>query len=233
MLDIAILLYEGITALDAVGPYEVLARLPEARIQFVAKDMGPKLTDSGVLTLVPHYRLSDVPRPHVILVPGALTGFRAVMTDGPTLEWLAAAHATSLWTTSVCSGSLILGAAGLLKGLRATTHWMVMDYLAPFGAVPTPERVVRDGKVITAAGVSAGIDMALHLVREIEGEEFARAAQLMIEYDPQPPFDSGSTRTASHEVVEAARRGLLREATSSRGAGVGPASEGGQPRLRT
>lgn len=211
-MDIAILLYEGVTALDAVGPYEVLARLPEAKIHFVAKDLEPKHSDSGFLTFVPHYRLSDIPHPHIILIPGALTGFRSVMADKIILEWLVTAHQTSQWTTSVCSGSLILGAAGLLRGLKATTHWMAMNYLAELGAEPTAERVVQQGKIITAAGVSAGIDMALHLVKEISGEDFAQAAQLMIEYDPQPPFNSGSPRNASEATIETAKHHLLQEA---------------------
>lgn len=177
-MDIAILLYEGVTVLDAVGPYEVLARLPDARIHFVAKDLEPKHSDSGFLTLLPHYQLSDVPHPDVILIPGALTGFRPVLKDRSILDWLVKAHESSQWTTSVCSGSLVLGAAGLLRGLKATTHWMVIDYLAEFGAEPTSERVVQQGKVITAAGVSAGIDMALHLVREIAGESSLKPPNL-------------------------------------------------------
>lgn len=215
-MEIAILLYEGVTPLDAVGPYEVLARLPEAKICFVAKDLEPKRSDSGYLTFLPHYQLAEVPSPHVILVPGSSAAFRSVIKDKVILDWLAAAHASSQWTTSVCSGSLILGAAGLLRGLNATTHWMVMNYLAEFGAEPTSERIVRQGKVITAAGVSAGIDMALHLVKEIAGEEFAQAAQLMIEYDPQPPFNSGSPRTASEKVIETATKHLAREAAAQK-----------------
>ena len=210
-MDIAILLYEGVTALDAVGPCEVLARLPEAKIHFVAKDLEPKRNDLGYLTLFPHYQLLDVPHPHVILVPGSSAAFRSVVTDKVILDWLVTAHASSQWTTSVCTGSLILGAAGLLRGLKATTHWMVMNYLAEFGAEPTSERVVQQGKVITAAGVSAGIDMALHLVKNIAGEEFAQAAQLMIEYDPKPPFNSGSPRNASEKTIETAKHHLARE----------------------
>lgn len=211
-MDIAILLYEGVTALDAVGPYEVLARLPDARIRFVAKDLQPKRNDSGNLTLLPRYRLADVPRPDIILIPGALVAFRSAMRDRVILDWLVTAHASSQWTTSVCTGSLILGAAGLLRGVKATTHWMAMNYLADVGAEPTTERIVQQGKIITSAGVASGIDMALHLVRQVAGEEFAQAAQLMIEYDPQPPFSSGSPRKASKKTIELARHNLAREA---------------------
>ena len=215
-MDIAILLYEGVTALDAIGPYEVLARLPEAKIHFVAKDLAPKRNDLGWLTFLPHQTLSDITRPDVILIPGALSSFRSVMSDRKILEWLVAAHSSSQWTTSVCTGSLILGAAGLLRGLKATTHWMAMDYLKDLGAEPTAERVVQQGKIITSAGVAAGIDMALHLTKEIAGEEFAQAAQLMIEYDPQPPFTSGSIKKASDPVIKIARKNLTREAALQR-----------------
>lgn len=215
-MDIAILLYDGVTALDAIGPYEVLARLPEAKIHFVAKDLAPKRNDLGWLTLLPHYTLEDVTQPDVILIPGASASFHSVMSDKTILEWLVAAHSFSQWTTSVCTGSLILGAAGLLHGLKATTHWMAMDYLRNVGAEPTSERVVKQGKIITSAGVAAGIDMALYLVKEIAGEEFAQAAQLMIEYDPKPPFTSGTIKNASERVIKIATNNLTREAALQR-----------------
>jgi len=204
-MQIAILLFDRLTALDAVGPYEVLSRLPGADTRFVAVEPGPKQTDNGVLALVADHATADVPSPDVLVVPGGTTGVEVSMNDDRTLDWLRAAHETSTWTTSVCTGSLILGAAGILKGLKATTHWAAMERLRQFGAEPTSERVVRQGKVITAAGVSSGIDMALTLAAEIAGPDIAQAIQLGIEYDPQPPFDSGSPQKAKPEIVDALR----------------------------
>jgi putative intracellular protease/amidase len=201
---IAIPIFEKITALDAVGPYEVLSRLPDAEVVFAAQTPGPKRTENGVLALTADAALSDVPDPEVIVVPGGF-GTRALMTDEAMLSWLRSAHATSTWTTSVCTGSLLLAAAGLLDGLRATTHWLELETLRQFGAEPVSERVVVQGKVITAAGVSSGIDMALTLAAAIAGDEIAQAIQLGIEYDPQPPFDSGSVAKAPPEIVELVR----------------------------
>jgi transcriptional regulator GlxA family with amidase domain len=144
------------------------------------------------------------------MVPGGF-GTRALMTPNPLLDWIRAAHQTSQWTTSVCTGSLLLGAAGLLRGLEATTHWTVLDQLAALGARPTSRRVVEQGKIVTAAGVSAGIDMALTLAARIAGDEVAQAIQLGIEYDPQPPFDAGSPDKAPRAIVES-----LRERTRAR-----------------
>src|SRR5215475_10207000 len=152
VMDIAIPLFEGITALDAVGPYEVLARLPGARVRFVATTPGAYRTDNRQLALVADEPLSAVPRPEIIMVPGGF-GTRALLTPNPLLDWIREAHMTSQWTTSVCTGSLLLGAAGVLRGLEATTHWAAMDQLAAFGATPTSRRVVEQGKVVTAAGV--------------------------------------------------------------------------------
>jgi putative intracellular protease/amidase len=209
-MNVAILLYEGLTALDAIGPYEVLILLPEARVQFVAKQAGAVRTDSGALALVADYSFADVASADVVVVPGSSNSTRAAMEDQATLEWLRAIHETTQWTTSVCSGALILAAAGLLKGLKATTHWVALENLRAFGAEPVQERVVRQGKIVTAAGVSAGIDMALYLAGEIAGAEVAQTIQLIIEYDPQPPFDAGSTAKAPTVVVEAARREMMR-----------------------
>jgi putative intracellular protease/amidase len=203
-MDVAIPIFEGITALDAIGPYEVLSRLPGAQVRFVALEPGPVRTENGMLGLTADGALSDVPHPDVIVFPGGF-GTRALLTDERVLGWLRAAHETSEWTTSVCTGSLVLAAAGLLNGLEATTHWLLMDKLRELGATPVERRVVEQGKVITAAGVSSGIDMALTLAARIAGEEMARAIQLAIEYDPEPPFDSGSTVKASPEVVQLAR----------------------------
>ncbi len=203
-MDIAILIYDRFTALDAVGPYEVLSRLPDARVTFVAERPGPKRTDTGRVALTADASIADMPAPDIVLVPGG-PGQSALMDDGPVHDWLRGAHETSTWTTSVCTGSLILAAAGLLQGRRATTHWAAMQELGSLGAEAVTERVVFDGKIVTAAGVSAGIDMALALAARIAGDELAQAIQLGIEYDPQPPFDAGSPAKAPAAIVEAVR----------------------------
>jgi transcriptional regulator GlxA family with amidase domain len=205
-MDIAIPIFESITALDAIGPYEVLSRLPGARVRFVALAPGTYRTDNK-LGLVADEALSAIPHPEIVLVPGGF-GTRALMTEPRLLDWLRAAHETSRWTTSVCTGSLLLAAAGILRGLEATTHWASLERLAEFGARPVQRRVVEQGKVITAAGVSAGIDMALTLAARVAGDEVAQAIQLGIEYDPQPPFSAGSPRTAPPQIVERARQRL-------------------------
>jgi putative intracellular protease/amidase len=215
-MEIAILLFDRLTALDAIGPYEVLSRIPEAAVKFAAKEPGPKRTDRGSLALTADYRIDQVSRPDIIVVPGG-PGQTALMDDEPVLNWIRQAHATSRWTTSVCTGSLILGAAGLLKGLKATSHWLAYDVLRSLGAEPAPERVVIEGKIITAAGVSAGIDMALTLVARECGEEIAKSIQLSIEYDPQPPFDAGSPGKAPAELVEHLRSRSRFNRNSSQG----------------
>lgn len=211
-MKIAILLYEGVTALDAIGPYEVLSRIPDVSVHFVAKAVGPIVTDTGMLTLLPELALKEMPRPDVLVIPGAIDGFRTVMADEEILGWIRSVHNTTAWTTSVCTGSLILGAAGILNGLEATTHWVASPALGLFGAKSTARRVVRQGKVITAAGVSAGIDMALGLAAELAGRETAEAIQLMLEYDPQPPFDTGAPHKAPRPVVRQAKN-LLKAGT--------------------
>jgi transcriptional regulator GlxA family with amidase domain len=203
-VKIAILIFDRLTALDAVGPYEVLSRLPGAELSFVAKEPGPKRTDTDRLALSADLAIADVPDPDIVLVPGG-EGNRPLMRDAEILDWLRTAHQATTWTTSVCTGALVLGAAGILDGLRATTHWAFRDVLTEFGAEPVAERVVTDGKVITAAGVSAGIDMALQLAAYDVGEEFAQAVQLGIEYDPDPPFDTGSPEKAPPDLVERVR----------------------------
>jgi putative intracellular protease/amidase len=206
---ITIPLFDRFTALDAVGPYEVLSRLPGAEVVFVAEQAGPVRTDTRALTLVADRALADVDACDVVVVPGG-PGTREMLEPQPLHDWLRAIDATTQWTTSVCTGALLLGAAGLLDGLEATTHWSAFDTLASLGARPTERRVVPQGKVVTAAGVSAGIDMALWLAAQIAGDEVAKAIQLGIEYDPQPPFDSGSIAKASPETKE-----LVRLATAS------------------
>jgi transcriptional regulator GlxA family with amidase domain len=203
-MDIAIPIFDRLTALDAVGPYEVLSRMPGWTVTFVAAEPGPKRTETRMLALVADRALEDLPEPEVIVVPGGY-GTRELMDDERLLGWLRHAHEHSKWTTSVCTGSLLLGAAGILDGLEATTHWTALDQLAGLGATPVQRRVVEQGKVITAAGVSAGIDMALTLVDRIAGPELAQAIQLGIEYDPQPPFDSGSIAKAPAAIVDMVR----------------------------
>jgi putative intracellular protease/amidase len=207
-MDIAILIYERFTALDAVGPYEVLSRLPGARVTFVAEHARvgglPVSTDTGQLALLADATLDQLAHPEIVVVPGG-PGQSALMDDGPVHAWLRAADATSDWTASVCTGSLILGAAGLLAGKRATSNWQALDELRALGVEVVPERVVFDGKIVTSAGVSAGIDMALALAARVAGEQVAQAIQLGIEYDPQPPFDAGSPAKAPAEIVEAVR----------------------------
>jgi transcriptional regulator GlxA family with amidase domain len=203
-MDVAIPIFDRLTALDAVGPYEVLSRMPGWTVTFIAAEPGPKRTETQMLALVADRSLDDLPEPEVIVVPGGF-GTRQLMTDGRMLDWLRHAHEHSQWTTSVCTGSLLLGAAGILDGLEATTHWMMLDQLEELGATPVSRRVVEQGKVITAAGVSSGIDMALTLVARIAGPDLAEGIQLGIEYDPEPPFDSGSTAKARPEIVEMVR----------------------------
>ncbi|MFJ6836311.1 DJ-1/PfpI family protein [Streptomyces sp. NPDC091209] len=200
-MQIAIVLYDRFTALDAVGPYETLGRLPDADTVFVAEHSGPVRSDTGRLALIADRALAEVPRPDIVVVPGG-PGQSALMDDRVLLDWLRAADATSVWTTSVCTGSLLLAAAGLLDGRRATSHWLALDQLERFGAEPTGERVVFDGKYVTAAGVSSGIDMGLTLLGRIAGDEHAQAVQLLTEYDPQPPYDAGSPDKAPAHLVE-------------------------------
>jgi putative intracellular protease/amidase len=199
-MKIAIALYDRFTALDAIGPYETLSRLPGAEVVFVGCEQRIFRTDIGALALLAGASFADVDRADVLVVPGG-PGTREMMADRPLIDWVKKIDATTTWTTSVCTGSLVLGAAGLLKGIDATTHWGAMTELASTGAQPVEERVVIRGKIVTAAGVSAGIDMGLTLAARIAGEDVAKAIQLGIEYDPQPPFDSGSVRKASPEAV--------------------------------
>ncbi len=203
-MDIAILIYPRFTALDAIGPYEVLSRLPDAKVTFVAEHATPQRTDTGQLAVVVDAAFHELPHPDIVLVPGG-PGQSALMDDAPLHEWLRAAHETSTWTTSVCTGSLVLAAAGLLAGKRATSNWQALDALRDLGADVAEERVVFDGKLATSAGVTAGIDMALELTARIGGDELAQAIQLGLEYDPHPPFDAGSPHKAPAEIVEAVR----------------------------
>jgi transcriptional regulator GlxA family with amidase domain len=203
-MQFAILVFDKLTALDAVGPYEVLSRVPGTELVFVSTKEGPLRTDTGRLGLNADAVLEDVPEPDVFVIPGG-EGNRPLMEDERVLGWVRHAHEHSTWTTSVCTGALVLGAAGVLEGKRANTHWAYREMLRDYGAEPVAERVVEDGKVVTAAGVSAGIDMALTLVGRMFDENVAKAIQLGIEYDPDPPFDSGSPEKAAPELVELIR----------------------------
>lgn len=200
-MKIAILVFDGITALDAIGPYEVLRSVPGWEVQFVGKEKGEVRTDSGALGLSADHAIAEVDAADIVLVPGG-AGNRPLLEDEEVLDWLRRLDAGTKWTTSVCTGSMVLGAAGLLEGKRATCHWAFLDDLSEYGVEPVQSRYVEDGKIITAAGVSAGIDMALHLVGQEVGPELAQAVQLGIEYDPQPPFDAGSPDKAPAPIVE-------------------------------
>jgi transcriptional regulator GlxA family with amidase domain len=200
-LRIAIPLFPRFTALDAIGPYEVLAQIPAFDITFVGHAKGEVRAGNGMLGLVIDGRFEDLPSPDVIVFPGGDT--RPLQSDARVLDWLRGAHASTTFTTSVCTGSLVLGAAGLLDGLTAATHWARYPDLAACGATPIPQRVIEhlDRRIITAAGVSAGIDMALRLTELLAERTAAQAAQLLIEYDPQPPFDCGTQPKAGDEVM--------------------------------
>jgi transcriptional regulator GlxA family with amidase domain len=214
-MQIVIAMYDRFTALDAVGPYEVLSRLPGARVTFAAVQAGPVRTDNGMLTIEAESSLAELPEPDIVLVPGG-PGEVTQRAGQEMLEWLRVADRTSTWTTSVCTGSLILAAAGLLDGRPATGHWLAMEELGRLGAQPTGQRVVFDGKIVTGAGVSAGIDMALTLAGRIAGPEVAQAIQLGIEYDPQPPFDAGAPEKAPAAIVELLRsRSRFAEASAA------------------
>jgi transcriptional regulator GlxA family with amidase domain len=201
-LRIAIPLFPQFTALDAIGPYEVLQRIPTFDITFIGHARGEVRADNGMLGLVIDGTFEDLPNPDVIVFPGGV-GTRPLQYDARVLDWVRNAHARTTYTTTVCTGSLVLGAAGLLDGLTATTHWGAYSDLAAWGATPVAERVVEhlDRRIITAAGVSAGLDMALRLTELLAGRTAAQASQLMIEYDPQPPFDCGARAKAGDEVM--------------------------------
>ena len=200
-MQVAIYLYDGMTALDAIGPYDLLNRLPGVTIEMIGDGPGPKEAQGG-LALTARKDLSEVSAAEVVLVPGGGRGIRDQLGNDRLLEWLRAAHQSSVWTTSVCTGALILGAAGLLDGARATTHWRARDVLARYGATYVDERVVEDGRVITGAGVTAGLDMALVLIERLAGRQLAEAVQLSAHYDPQPPLPAQHHSAASRELLE-------------------------------
>ena len=202
MTSIAIPMFPGFTALDAIGPYEVLQRIPGHVVTFVGQERGVVRSDNGFLGIEIDAAYDELPAPDIVVFPGG-PGTRVLLHDDVVLDWVRRAHETTVFTTSVCTGSLMLAAAGLLDGLTATTHWGAMDVLQRHGAVPTAQRVVEhlERRIITAAGVSSGIDMALRLVELLVDRTAAEAAQLIIEYDPQPPFDAGAVHKAGPDVM--------------------------------
>jgi transcriptional regulator GlxA family with amidase domain len=204
MTQIAIVVYPGFTALDFIGPYEVLRNLPDAEVRFLWHEPGPIAADSGVLLIGATHSFDETPSPDILLIPGGMTTMEHAR-DKKLLDWVRQAHETATWTASVCSGSVILAAAGLLDGKRATSHWMALSALKALGAKPvSDERIVHEGDIVTSAGVSAGIDLAMWLTGQISGEDRAKTIQLVIEYDPQPPFDSGHMSKASASTKAAA-----------------------------
>ena len=209
-MHIAYVLYRGFTALDLVGPYEVISRWPNAHIHFVASDAGAVETDQG-LTVLPTVEAADLPRPDLLLVPGAENVLPA-LRDRSLIDWIQQASASAQWVVSVCSGAALLAAAGVLEGRRATTHWAFRENLRAMGVHVVTERVVFDDRVVTAAGVSAGIDMALALTARVHGERLARSLQLAIEYDPRPPFDGGSPEKVDSGTLRLAMRMMLGDA---------------------
>ena len=207
-LTAGLLVFPDLTQLDLTGPYEVLSRAPGTRVVLVGTRAGPIRSEFG-LTLGTDCTLDEAPPVDLLLVPGGV-GVNALLADDPVLDFVARRGASAAWVTSVCSGALVLGAAGLLRGYRATTHWLSLDLLAELGATPVEARVVRDRNRITGGGVTAGIDFALALVAELHGREAAERVQLMIEYDPAPPFPTGSPKTASAALVASTRTGRAR-----------------------
>lgn len=203
-MQVAIPLFDRFTAQDAIGPYQVLSAIPGANVRFTGAEPGPVRTDNRMLTVLVEERWEDLPDPDVFVIPGGI-GTRALLRNERILDWVRGAHASSQWTASVCTGSLVLAAAGVLDGVDATTNWLEYELLRELGARPVAERVVERGKIVTGAGVTAGLDMALLLTARIAGPEVAQAIQLGLEYDPHPPFDAGSPEKAPAEIVELVR----------------------------
>ena len=205
-MEIVILAFQNMTALDAMGPYEVLSRLPKARLRFVAAERGAITADTGMLRFQAEAAIQEIESADVLLVPGGpASAVGAVMQHKPTLDWLAKINEGSQYTISVCTGSWILGAAGVLKGKRAGCHWLGLDALSEFGAEPCSDRIVVDGKIWTAGGVTSGIDMALAFAAEVAGEDFAQVLQLALQYDPKPPFKGGTPESSPEHIVKLAR----------------------------
>lgn len=211
-MEIIIYIYNGMTMLDAIGPYEVLRNIKGAKVKFVASKKGEIMADSHFLHLNAKYEIADIQKADILLIPGSTIAFIREMKNQELLNWIKRIDQTTQKTVTVCTGSLILAAAGLLKDKKATSHWKPIEMLAQFGAIPTRERIIEEGKYLTAAGVSAGIDMAIYLVNLLEGATAAKAAQLAIEYDPQPMFQSGNYLKAETEVIQLAEKNMERDA---------------------
>ena len=225
-MQFAIGLYDRFTALDAIGPFAVFTNVPQADVVLCGERAGVLTDDTGLLRLEVAHTFDDVRDPDVVLVPGAVVTRRLARDGAPIVEWLRAVHPATTVTTSVCTGALLLGAAGLLTGRRATTHWLALEQLRAFGAIPCTDRVVADGKIRTGAGVAAGIDLALQIVGELQGAETAQAIQLGIEYDPQPPYDAGSPGKAPAVVREVVAQVLTAAETEVLTSGAGHGAGG-------
>ncbi len=210
-MEVVIYIYNGMTMLDAIGPYEVLRGLANTTIKLVALDNGEIYSDTKAVYLNAKYGLEDIDRTDILLIPGSVNSTEKEMKNSRLLSWIREIDQTTQWTTSVCSGSLILAASGVLKGLKATSHWKIVPWLRELGVVPSRQRVVREGKYLTAAGVSAGIDMAFLLASEIAGEEYTKVIQLMVEYDPMPLYNSGNYLAADRKIIELAEKFLSEE----------------------
>jgi len=211
-MEIVIYIYNGMTMLDAIGPYEILRNVKGVNIKFVSKEKGEITADSRMIHINSKYGIDEIKQADILLIPGSTIAFVREMKDKKVLNWIKEINKTTQKTVSVCTGSIILAATGLLSGKKATSHWKPIQLLSKFGAIPTRERIIEEGKFITAAGVSAGIDMAIYLVNELKGETEAKAAQLAIEYDPNPMFDSGSYAKATPEVIQLSERNMERDA---------------------
>jgi putative intracellular protease/amidase len=213
-MQIAIAIFDGFTALDAIGPYTVLANHPGTDVVFVAERRGP-VADDHALVVEATATFDEVDAPDIVVVPGGIVTRRMARDGHPLIDWVRRVHPTTQWTTSVCTGSVLLAAAGVLDGVDATSHWVAYDQLEALGARPTSDRVVVRGKIVTGAGVSSGIDMALTLVERMSGTFVAQAIQLGIEYDPQPPVDAGAPAKAPAEVFAVVSAGLREAETAS------------------
>ncbi|GEN45241.1 DJ-1/PfpI family protein [Alkalibacillus haloalkaliphilus] len=216
-MKIIIYVYDGMTMLDAIGPYEVLRNMTDAEVLFVAEEKGEIKADSGFIDINVKYNINDINQADILVIPGSSIAFMKEIENENVLNWIREVDKSTKWTTSVCTGSIILASAGLLSGLKATSHWKPINLLSQFNAIPTRERVVEQDKFITAAGVSAGIDMAIYLSNKIVGEIETRAIQLTIEYDPQPMFNDGNYLSADDEVIKLADKKLIREAKKELG----------------
>ncbi|KOP78691.1 glutamine amidotransferase [Lysinibacillus sp. FJAT-14745] len=216
-MKVIIFLYDGVTMLDAIGPYEVLKNMDDTEVLFVAEKTGEIKADSGFININVKHSIDDIKDADILIIPGSTIGFMQEMKNGNVLDWIREVDKTTKWTTSVCTGSLLLASAGLLNGLKATSHWRVINLLTNFGAIATRERVIEQGKYITASGVSAGIDMALHLSNKLVGEDQTKAIQLTIEYDPQPIYNSGNFSNAEEKIKKIAEKKLSKDAQKELG----------------